>query len=217
QKPNVGKKGSVCTPEESDEFTNGHLGLQWQWAANSSIKWRVLLKGKDYLRLLAYPKADVGQRLWDTPNLLMQKFTAPTFTATTKVKFTIEWETWQGKRAGLVIMGNDYAYLSISKDDKGYHISQIFCENAPRGGIEEVVEAQMLPSSEVYMQVRVNGPNATCDFFYSTDGEEYIPIGKQLIAQPELWIGAKVGLFCAMDPGVRKGSYADFDWFRISH
>ena len=216
KKPNVGKKWPFCTPDESDEFTNGHLGLQWQWAANFNIKWSVQLKGKDYLRLLAYPKTEVGHRLWDTPNLLLQKFSAPSFTATTKVKFTIEWDSWQGKQAGMIVSGSDYSFLAISKDEKGYLLNQIVCKEANLGGEEKIVASVRLKSSEVYMQVKVAEPDALCNFFYSEDGENYNPIGIEYVAKPELWIGSKVGLFCTAEPNIRKGGYADFDWFRVN-
>lgn len=41
------------------------------------------------------------------------------------------------------------------------------------------------------------------------------PIGEILQAKNELWIGSKVGLFCTSESDMKKGSYADFDWFRI--
>ncbi len=214
KKPNVGKEWPVCSPQENDEFNSDTLGLQWQWAANESIKWSVLLRNQGYLRLLAYPKTEVNQRLWDVPNLLMQKFPALSFTATTKVKLTIEWDAWQGKQAGMIVSGNDYSYLAISKDEDGYKLSQVVCLEANLGGEEKILESVRLKSNEIFMRVMVS-PDAAYRFYYSEDGDNFLPIGEKQIAQPELWIGAKVGLFCTAELGIRKGSYADFDWFRI--
>lgn len=216
KKPNVGKEWPVCTPQKNDEFSSDILGLQWQWAANQNIKWSVTLRNQGFLRLLAYPKDKVNQRLWDTPNLLLQKFPAPSFTATTKVKLTIEWDIWQGKQAGLIVSGSDYSYLAVSKNEKGYLLSQIVCKEANLGGEEKVVASVRLKSSEIYMQVKVSEPNALCNFFYSEDGENYNSIGVEHVAKPELWIGSKVGLFCTAEPNIRKGAYADFDWFRVN-
>ncbi len=215
QKPNVGKKWPVCTPQESDEFTGDTLGLQWQWAANQRITWYVLLRGKGYLRLLAYPKSGAGEPLWNVPNLLMQKFPAPDFTATTKVKLTNEFDVWQGKQAGLIVMGNDYSYLAISKDETGYQLDQIICKKADQGGQEQKEATARLKGNEVFMRVKVSSPDAKCQFFYSGNGTDFIQIGEPFQAKNELWIGSKVGLFCTAEPGIKKGSYADFDWFRI--
>ncbi len=224
KKPDVGREWPICSPAESDEFNGPAPGLQWQWAANERITWFVQLPDQGFLRLLAYPTTDdalpshdgMPVRLWDVPNLLMQKFPAPAFTATTKVKLTIEFDAWQGKQTGLVVMGNDYSYLALARDDEGCYLRQILCKNAPNGGREEVVDSVRVSRNEIYLQVQVSAPDAACRFFYCEDGKRFIPIGVTHIAKPELWIGAKVGLFCTAEPGIRKGSYADFDWFRIS-
>ena len=49
---------------------------------------------------------------WEVPNLLMQKFPAEEFTATTKLTFTAKQD---GEQAGIIVMGWDYSYLSIRK------------------------------------------------------------------------------------------------------
>ena len=215
KKPNVGKAWPVCTPQDSDEFNSDTLGLQWQWAANERINWYALLRGKGYLRLFAFPKNTETELLWNVPNLLMQKFPAPDFTATTKVKLTIEWDIWQGKQAGMIVMGNDYSYLAISKDESGCKLDQFTCKNADQGGQENMTASVRLSQNEVYLRVQVSSPDALCRFSYSENGTNFTPIGEVLQAKNELWIGSKVGLFCTAEPGIRKGSYADFDWFRI--
>jgi beta-xylosidase len=215
KKPDVGKTGPVCSPQESDEFNSDTLGLQWQWAANQNIKWYSMLRGQSFLRLLAYPKMEINERLWDVPNLLMQKFSAPDFSATTKVKLTIEWNVWQGKQAGMIVMGNEYSYLAISKDESGYKLDQVLCENADLGGQEKPVASVRLSGNEVYLRVQVNSPKAMCKFSYSENGTDFTPIGENIQAKNELWIGSKVGIFCTSEPNVRNGGFADFDWYRI--
>ncbi len=216
KKPNVGNEYPLQTPQESDEFNNGIRGKQWQWAANHSLKWAVHLPGQNYLRLLAYPKAKTNTPLWMVPNLLMQKFLAPSFVATTKVKLTTEWDVWQSKKAGLTVMGDEYAYLTILKEDKKHKLELVKGKMTDRYNAEEKLETSvLLESNEVFLRVEVQ-EGAICQFYYSQDGEQYISIGKLHQAQPELWIGAKVGIFAMMDPGIRAGGYADFDWFRIT-
>ena len=215
KKPNVGKTFPLTTPAESDEFNSDALGLQWQWHANPKIQWSALIRNSGYLRLFAYP-SDSSKNLWTVPNLLLQKFPAPDFTATTKVEWNIEWDVWQKKKAGLIIMGNDYAYLSISKNENGYFVSQVVCKDALSGNEEAIVEQKPLKDSTVYLRVTISSPGAQCTFSYSEDGINYKAIGKSFTAKPDKWIGAKVGLFCTGVPGIRNGGYADVDWFRIT-
>lgn len=214
-KPDVGKVYPITTPGESDEFNNDHIGLQWQWHANAKVQWAANIPGSGYLRLFAFPTPKDEKNLWPVPNLLLQKFPSPNFSATTKVKWTTEWDVWQDKKAGLLIMGNDYAYLSITKDAGGYNINQVICKDALNKGPEVIIASKRIKSATVFMKVQVTSPDAACVFSYSEDGVNFIPIGKPFNAQPDKWIGAKIGLFAVSAPEVRIGGYADFDYFRI--
>lgn len=216
KKPSTGKNHPIETPAESDEFNTDKPGLQWQWNANPKIQWGAQIKGSGFLRLFAYPQDKNTVNLWTTPNLLLQKLSAPDFTATTKVDYKVEWGIWQGKKAGLLIMGNDYSYLAIAKDEKGFKVSQVICKGVLNGNAEEIIAEDRIGQSTVYLRVYVSGPDARCSFTYSEDGMNFKKIGVPFIAQPDKWIGAKVGLFCISKPDVRTGGYADFDWFRIT-
>jgi beta-xylosidase len=215
KKPDVGKSYPLTTPQESDEFNTDNLGLQWQWQANPVINWYALMRGAGYLRLFAYPQRDTLANLWETPNLLLQKFPAPDFSVITKLKYTVEWDAWQGKKAGLIIMGNDYAYIAISKDESGYLISLVICKNAASNSSELVVAQKRLTGPSVSLEVNVSAPGAICRFSYSEDGKNFTPIGEPFTARQELWTGAKVGIFCTGGKNMHIGGYADFDWFRV--
>lgn len=112
EKPKVKAESSITTPAESDEFDSDTLGLQWQWQANSQITWYTLMRKSGYLRLFAINPIEQQNNLAEVPNVLLQKFPAPDFTATTKIKLTAE---DYGKRAGLIIMGSDYASIYLAK------------------------------------------------------------------------------------------------------
>lgn len=216
KKPGTGKTYLIKTPAETDEFNSDTLGLQWQWHANPKIQWLALLRNTGFLRLFAISADTSSYNLWNTPNLLLQKFPAPDFTVTTKVELNIEFAVWQGKKAGLLIMGNDYAYLSITKNEKEFLINQVVCKDAAKGTTEEVAAQKPLKSSTVYLRVKVSSPDVQCVFSYSEDGITYMPAGSPFIAKPDKWIGAKVGLFCVGSSAFGNGGYADVDWFRIT-
>jgi beta-xylosidase len=214
KKPNVGANYPAQTPAESDEFNNGHLGLQWQWHANKDIRWSASLPAIDYLRLFLFPLPKDTKNLWTAPNLLLQKFPAEAFTATTKLKLNLEWDIFESKKAGLLVMGNDYAYISVQKDEKGFYVNQVICKDAVAETKERSVEKHRLPSGEVYLRVKVNA-GGLCNFSFSTDGTAYTPLGDVFQAKPDKWIGAKFGIFGISSPEVRVGGYADFDWLRV--
>ena len=85
KKPNVGKQYPICTPQESDEFNDSTIGLQWQWQANPKQKWSSVKDGA--LRLAAIPVPDSAKNYWDVPNILLQKFPAEEFYCYNKIIF----------------------------------------------------------------------------------------------------------------------------------
>jgi beta-xylosidase len=212
EKPDVGGDYPITPPAESDEFDSDTLGLQWQWHANPKVTWMVVLRGQRYLRLFAVKRPDGSVNFWDVPNLLLQKFPAPDFTVTTKVRFTPQTE---GKKTGLIVMGGDYSYLSLSGTEKDLSLAQVICLDAEKGGQERIVQERPLENGSVFLRVKVTSPDALCEFSYSLDGTTFTPIGEPFTAKPDKWIGAKVGLFCVSDFEAKTGGYADFDWFRV--
>jgi beta-xylosidase len=102
-------------PQSGDEFDGESLSLAWQWPANPRDDWYSLTARPGWLRLnrVALPE---GGSLRQAPNLLLQKFPAPAFTATTKMDFS---KLGKPQRAGLIVFGRDYAALSVYRDSAG--------------------------------------------------------------------------------------------------
>ena len=216
KKPNTGKtylpagrQGSVVTPPDSDEFNSPALGLQWQWQANPKPYWSFLTDGK--LRLFSYQIPGSINNYLDVPNLLMQKFPAEEFMATAKLSFKPRLE---GERAGLIILGADYAYLSIVKKTDGNYISFSICRSAEKGKTETITEGEKINAADIFLQVKVT-KGGICEFSFSEDGKSFTAIGEKLTAKPGRWVGAKVGLFCTRTAKTNDSGFADVDYFRI--
>lgn len=211
QKPNVGQTYPVKVPQTSDEFESKSLGLQWQWQANPKSSWYSLEASKK-LRLYAVKNHTQNGNFWFVPNLLLQKFPMPSFSATTKINFYPQLE---GEKCGLVIMGTEWSYLSLINEKgsvkiKLYEGNYNQCEDLTK----LIEETSLKISGTVYFKVSVD-VNGKCVFSYSLDNVSYSKIGKRFQAKPGKWIGAKVGLFC-INPNIQESTgYVDFDWFRI--
>ncbi len=214
KKPNVGKTYPICTPQESDEFNTLTLSPQWQWHANYNPKWIFLAADKGYARLYSYPVTKEYKSLWDVPNLLLQKTPSNEFSAVMKLRFAPS-PKYFGERTGLLVMGLDYALLSLENTKEGLILSQNECKNADKGTVESVNESVTLKDNTVYLKVTFN-KEAKCDFSYSLDGKKFQKLGKQFKAREGKWIGAKVGTFCTRPAIViNDGGWAEVDWFRI--
>lgn len=223
KKPNVGKTYPIATPVESDEFDGLKLGLQWQWQANEYPLWYFPHGNKGFLRLFAWEAIGAAKNLWDAPALLMQKFPAPDFKATTKLTFS---PYKKGERAGLVVMGQDYAALTLDSIDNGLALNFVTCKNAPNGTPETVQFNLPVKTNTVYLRVelkqtrsmnkeKISQPKANCTFSYSLDGIKFTELNIPFAAWEGKWIGAKVGIFCQRPKPLNDSGYADFDWFRI--
>ena len=214
KKPEISNKSEIINPSETDEFKGNDIGLQWQWSANPSIVWYSKLANQNFLRLFSIKVPENSNNLWTVPNLLTQKFPAPNFTASTKVKLTPE-DATEGKTAGLLIMGTDYQSLVITNKKDGYYLQLIRAEKAEKNNPEKILSEVKLSTNEVFLKVKVSEPNGICQFSFSENGKKYTSIGDPFQAKPGKWIGAKVGVYSISSQDAKRGGYADFDWFRI--
>lgn len=212
-KPNVSKSYPAATPAESDEFNDLRPGLQWQWQANPLATWSFMDPARGTLKLYTQQVPDGTKNLWDVPNILMQKFPADEFMATTKVTFSPN-PKLENERTGLVVMGLSYAGISVRSKKDGLYLVHGTCNNAERGNSEKEETITKLTSGEIYLRVTVRN-GAKCQFSYSTDNKRYINTGDVFQATPGKWIGAKLGIYATRETQINDSGWADYDWFRV--
>jgi beta-xylosidase len=207
QKPDIGPTVPVLTPQTSDAFDGPGLGPQWQWHANPSVSWYSLSQNPGNLRLFAVRNLSQNGNLWFVPNLLLQKFPAPSFTVTTRVEFHPDREN---EKTGLVVMGLKWAYVALTRASSG--IQLVMDEGAFKRAEDATrrIESIDAPSAVCHLRVRVDA-DAVCSFCYSFDGLVFKSIGEPFTAVKGMWIGAKVGLFCVNPCIEESGAFADFD------
>jgi beta-xylosidase len=211
RKPDVGKTYPMVTPPDSDEFNGPRLGLQWQWQANPEANWAFPSQALGILRLPCLSAPEGFRNFWDVPNLLLQKFPAPRFTATAKMTFSAQAE---GDETGLIVMGMDYARLAVKKKGADLMMVQAVGKDANRGVAEKIAATCPAGGSTIYLRVAV-GEGAKCQFSFSKDGSTFESIGEPFTAKQGQWIGAKVGLFSLRSTASRESGYADYDWFHV--
>ena len=222
RKPKTGKTYPIETPVESDEFDTRKLGLQWEWHANYQDVFG-FTTNMGYVRIYGHELSPHFKNFWEVPNLLMQKFPAEEFTATAKLKVSAKDD---GQLSGLIIMGWDYSWIGVEKQEEKFLLKQAVCKDAEQGNLEQVstlavlepsrkFEAGLFPNyeREIYIRVHV-GKGAYCRFSYSLDGKKFTEAGTLFKARQGKWIGAKVGMFSVTPHGKERG-WLDVDWFRV--
>ncbi|MCF8359388.1 MAG: glycoside hydrolase 43 family protein [Prolixibacteraceae bacterium] len=208
--PNVSSTQKVKPIPVSDEFDSPEIGLQWQWHANPKPEW-AFAANNGFFRLNCVMPPEGSTTLWNVPNLFLQKFPAEEFNATTKFNFQAKEE---GDRAGLIIMGEDYAYIVAKFSEGKTWITFSTCTDARTGGQEIEKEKVEFSGSDIYLKVEVR-EGGKCRFSYSKNGKSFKNAGQEFTARAGRWIGTKVGIFALKSTPTNDSGYADFDWFRV--
>lgn len=221
RKPLTVNRVPITNPQESDEFNDG-LGLQWQWHANyHQFYGQPTADGCYRLYTIEQPKD--FKSLWDVPNLLLQKPTAPRFTATAKVRFASKED---GQYGGIVMMGRDYSALVIYRQGDAFLLQRNTAIGADEGQIEtQQTLATLQPTDRdtipyapaIYLDLylRMTVKDGICTYSYSLDGKRFKQAGEQFKMRQGKWIGAKFGFVAeCMDLKASRG-WLDIDWIRI--
>ncbi len=173
--------------QTDDDFSNPHLGLQWQWNHNPDGSRWSLREKSGFLTLTAAPADNLAK----CRNMLTQKMMGYESESVTV----------------LSLMGNAYAGLCcIGRQFRGIGL-------CPEGVVEEVdgVKTVIRKGSfkKLYLKLVNNCETNTHQFFYSTDGRHFTPASGSFAMRSGFWKGIRAGLFCYGD-----GGKAQFDFYR---
>ena len=209
----------IVNPQENDEFTDGQLGLEWQWHANYH-QFYGMPTADGTMRLYTY---DLEGTLWDAPNLLLQKPTAPRFMATAKVRFASKEDNQYG---GLVMMGRDYSALVVHRQGDNFLLQRHTCIGADMGQSEtqqtlatlRPTEKDTIPYSpaiyiDLYLRMTVR--DGQCRYSYSLDGKHFKETGEPFTMKEGKWIGAKFGFVAECRGRKSNRGWLDVDWISV--
>jgi len=234
RKPQTTKRPNDQTtnPQESDEFNDTKLGLQWQWHGNYDEKFGTATAFGTY-RIYNYKLSEGWKNFWEVPNMLLQKTPADEFTVTTKLRFTSKAD---GQFGGLIMMGLDYSALVVKRVGKEFQLVQMTCKDADKGKQQtESVLATLKPTAEdktdykpgihedIYLRLRVSNAEAGAphggkpmvQFAYSLNGKKFQDCGELFQMRQGKWIGAKFGFISAETNSKADRGWVDADWIRI--
>ncbi|WP_413797593.1 hypothetical protein [Streptomyces iranensis] len=127
--------------------------------------------------------------------MLGQRLPAESFTATTSLKLSA---ATAGSRAGLVVLGETYAWVGLRHDgDRIVLVCRTAAQDAAEvDAITPVPLPLPLPRGRSGVRLRVGvRPGAVCQFAADVAGRGFTPLGAPFPATTGKWIGATLGLF----------------------
>ena len=181
-------------PAQSDNFRATQPAPQWYWQANPGPDW-LTLAGDGLARLRAVPN-DLGN-LRTIPQILGRQLHGAPSDQTTSLHLDA---TAPGTRAGLVVLGEDYAYIGLIRDTDGIWVES---RTYTPGQGETVRFRAQLPGPATPVQLRASSTDeGLCTFrFRTTPDEKWTTALDSFQALPALWTSAELGLFAAAPPG----------------
>ncbi|MBP3428157.1 MAG: family 43 glycosylhydrolase [Clostridia bacterium] len=200
-------EGPVCerTSEQgSDDFMKETPGLQWQFMGNWTPSFYTC--GGGQLRLAALPPKS-GDHLWGCPHVLTQKIACPAFAAQTELDAS---RLAVGERAGVAMIGGQYACLALERTQTGYRLLYVLSEG--KAHTERTVWAQDMDSAKVTLRMTltpVDSHSAGTVFAYSTDGERFTPVAEPYMPERHTWVGARLALY-AVGHGEGSAAFGPF-------
>ena len=181
------QKRSDYALQQNDEF-DGKMGLQWQWNHNPVDTHWSLSERSGWLTLHALPADSLKQ----CRNQLTQKVIGYHSTTTTLIE-------QKGRcSAGLFVSGKLFQGIGLCK--KGVFIEA--------GGKQHIIRKGHFP--KLYLRVSIDAEHNQHQFFYSTDGKQFIAAGKPFAMKGGYWKGIRTGLFCYGEDGL-----AQFDYYHV--
>lgn len=174
--PDVPRPPATTKPATGvDTFSEQALGPQWEWNHNpDNSKW----SAGGQLTLHA---ATVTSDLYSARNTLTHRILGPTSTATIELDYS---KMMDGDAAGLAILRDSSAWIGIKRSGGASKLAVVdditMGSNWTTTNTGTEVTSQVLSGAKVWLRISADirpGANSQAHFFYSTDGQQFTPIG----------------------------------------
>ncbi len=209
-KPAGCSSGWPCVPQTSDDFAEGRFGLQWQWQANPQSHW--VKPSAAGLRLACLPSGP--RALYDTPQLLLQKFSAPQFTVTTRITPHFSHD---GEQSGLIVYGERYGAVSVCQQQGENRLVFDFGWMSDKGELSQrrTVLATLRHGHAVFIRANVLSHGVCCFSFKQDEAEDWKTVEPQFAASAGKWVGAKIGIYSVSSTVNAEAGFGEFAYFEM--
>lgn len=196
---------------QSDSFSQGRPGLQWQWQANPREDFFAPDRVNGALRLACLENASRENLLWYAPNVLTQIPQHPSLYAAVRVSLSEAGAP--GDMASIGITGHSYGYLGLQRTAEGFRLAlyrgKVLETTFAGEAAETLAECRDHGSGEAYLRAEIFR-DGTYGFSWSADGQAYSPIGGRYPLTAGTWTGAKLCIWACNRENRPSRGYGEF-------
>jgi len=211
--PDTGATTPDVRLQDSDEFSNDKLGLQWSWNHNpDDARWS-LAQRPGYLRL----EADQARHLVSARNVLTQVLQGPASQITARLELG---GLGEGQRAGLALFGVKVPWIGVVRGGKADYLT---VANAG-----EETRVTRIEDKAILLRATV-GADQSVQFAWAADGSaQFRDAGPAIaLARFSWWKGSRPALFTYIKSDTDAArtaeanhriarNYVDIDWVRVA-
>ncbi|HBL75599.1 MAG TPA: beta-xylosidase [Prolixibacteraceae bacterium] len=190
------KNTTVAKPQATDDFDSPKPGLQWAWNHNPVDKAWSLTENPGKLTLHAL-HADNFLKAQNTLTQKIMGYNGETIVLLDGKKMK------EGQKAGLCVMGKDYALVGLKKQDGKFYL---FTD------VNGTQNETKIAASYIWLKVRITSEKNQNQFSYSSNDKQFIPVGDNFEVLYGHWKGPRIGLYSFNE--TEEGGIAVFDSFR---
>lgn len=205
---------------ESDDF-NGKKSILWEWNHNPIDSAWNLTERPGFLRLYT---SRIVPNLFLAPNTISQRMEGPYSDAIVKLDVS---GMYPGDKAGFAALNGDSGLVGIEADETGKWIvaKESSVEiGGQNHGVTDVKERETgripLENDDIYFKITTdfNPGQDIARFYYSYDGEKWLPIGeefKMIFDYRRFFMGTRFAIYNYATQN--QGGKIDVDWYKVDN
>lgn len=187
------------TIKRSDNFDSEKLNTQWQWNYQPRIEKFSLSECPGALRLYGYRPLKENSLMYAGNTLTQRCFRSSNNVVTIKMDIA---NMADGQKNGLCHFSSQHAALGIVKDGENCFVEYRKNDTVTRG--------IQVKSKSVWLRSEW-GLDGESQFYYSLDGDNFIPYGERYQLVWGNYRGDRLGIYCFNDKN--EEGYVDLDFF----
>lgn len=189
--------------QRSDDFDSKQLGAQWQWNYQPRADKFSLSERPGWMRLKAYRPLETNRLLRAGNTLTQRSFRTPSNRVTIKMDIS---GMADGQRAGLSHLSSESSALGVVQDGANRYLEFRHNDNAERG--------VQLEQQYIWLQSRW-GLDGVSTYYYSLDGDTFLPFGKPARMVWGNYRGDRVGIYTFNDKA--DNGHVDVDYLHYPY